>query len=86
MLACEQGSSGPSGATTSKPATANTTSAAANTTGAAANTTGAAANTAAQAAADDLPTEEEFEEEAAKDITADNLEAEVDKLEKEIGQ
>lgn len=36
--------------------------------------------------ADDLATEEDFEEEAAKEITADNLDAEVDKLEKEIGQ
>lgn len=36
--------------------------------------------------ADDLATEEDFEEEAANEITADNLEAELDRLEKEIGQ
>ncbi|MRG97284.1 hypothetical protein [Polyangium spumosum] len=35
---------------------------------------------------DDLATPEEFEEEAEKDITSATLAAEVDKLEKEIGE
>ena len=35
---------------------------------------------------DDLSTPEEFEEEAEKDITATTVAAEVDKLEKEIGE
>jgi hypothetical protein len=34
---------------------------------------------------DGIPTEEDYEEEAAQTITADNLEAELDKLEAEIG-
>ncbi|MDI1437532.1 hypothetical protein [Polyangium sorediatum] len=38
------------------------------------------------AAEDDLPTPEDFEEEAEKDIASTNVEAEVDKLEKEIGE
>jgi hypothetical protein len=42
------------------------------------------ADTAATQA--DVPTEEDFEEEAEREITADNLEAELDKLEREIGQ
>lgn len=37
-------------------------------------------------AADEPATEEEFEEEAAKEISNDNLEAELDKMDKEIGQ
>lgn len=35
--------------------------------------------------ADSVPTEEDFEEEAEREITAGNLEAELDKLEREIG-
>ncbi|MEZ4227132.1 MAG: hypothetical protein R3B13_39705 [Polyangiaceae bacterium] len=40
------------------------------------------------AAADegDIPTEEDFEDEAEQQITASNLESELDKLEKEIGE
>ncbi|MDI1446703.1 hypothetical protein [Polyangium sp. 6x1] len=38
------------------------------------------------AAEDDLPTQEDFEEEAEKDIGSTTVEAEVDKLEKEIGE
>lgn len=33
----------------------------------------------------DIPTEEDFEEEAATDINVDNLNDELDKLEKDIG-
>jgi hypothetical protein len=33
-----------------------------------------------------VPTEEDFEEAAERDITVDNLEAELDRMEKEIGQ
>lgn len=55
-------------------------------TAAAATTTSAAATTAAVAATDDIPSEADFEEQAEKDITADNLEAELAKLEKEVGQ
>ena len=33
-----------------------------------------------------VPTEEDFEEEAERGITAENLEAELDKLEREIGE
>jgi len=40
----------------------------------------------ATAEADDLSTPEDFEEEAEKDIASTNVEAEVDKLEKEIGE
>jgi hypothetical protein len=36
------------------------------------------------AVADDLPTEQDFEEEAAKEVTAANLDAQLDALEKEI--
>jgi hypothetical protein len=47
-----------------------------------------AATTAAPAPApsaeSDLPTEEDFEEEAAKQVTAANLDAQLDALEKEI--
>ena len=35
---------------------------------------------------DEIPTEADFEDEAEKDITADRLDAELDKLDKEIGQ
>jgi hypothetical protein len=47
-------------------------------------TTAAPAATASAAAASDLPTAEDFEEEAAKEITAANLDAQLDALEKEI--
>ena len=40
----------------------------------------------AQVKDEDVPTAADFEEEAEKDITADNLDAELDKLDKEIGQ
>jgi hypothetical protein len=46
--------------------------------------TAAPANTAA--AQVEVPTEEDFEDEAEREISADNLEAELDKLEREIGQ
>jgi hypothetical protein len=46
----------------------------------------AAPTTSSTAAPVDVPTEEDFEEEAEREITADNLEAELDKLEREIGQ
>jgi hypothetical protein len=56
-------------------------------TGAAPAGTGAATAAAGQMAqADDIPDESDFDEEAEKTITAGNLEAEIDKLEKEIGQ
>ena len=48
--------------------------------GAGATPTGAAAQAA------DLPTEADFEEEAEKEISKDNVEAKLDELEKEIGQ
>ena len=41
---------------------------------------------AADVADDDLPTEEDFADEVAKDITEDNFEAEIDKLDKEVGE
>ena len=40
----------------------------------------------AASAQDDLATEQDFEEEAEKEITAANLDSEVDKLAKEIGE
>ena len=51
-------------------------------------TSAAAATTPAAAAVKDeeIPTEEDFEDEVAKEVTADNLEAEIDKMDKEIGQ
>jgi hypothetical protein len=52
---------------------------------AAAGTMAAAAGTQ-MAQAEDLPDESDFDEEAEKAITAANLDAEIDKLEKEIGQ
>jgi len=39
----------------------------------------------ANAAMDEIATEEDFEEEAQGEISAQNMEAELDKLEKEIG-
>jgi hypothetical protein len=46
--------------------------------------TTAAPAPAPSAAVDDVPTEEDFEEEAAKEVTAANLDAQLDALEKEI--
>jgi hypothetical protein len=48
---------------------------------------GAEANKAAavQIKDEDIPTASDFDQESAKDITADNYKAEVDSLEKEIG-
>lgn len=40
----------------------------------------------AVAANDDIPSEVDFEDEAEKDITADSVESELDKLEKELAQ
>lgn len=75
LVACEENKSA------SPPDTAKTSAAPA------AAGTGAATAAAAQAAqADDIPDESDFDEEAEKTITAGNLEAEIDKLEKEIGQ
>jgi hypothetical protein len=45
----------------------------------------ATATEAAGAAVNDIATEEDFEEEAQGEISAHNMEAELDKLEKEIG-
>jgi hypothetical protein len=47
-------------------------------------TAAAPAPTASAEAASDLPTEEDFEQEAAKEVTAANLDAQLDALEKEI--
>lgn len=45
------------------------------------------ANTGAPAAAQDgVQTEEDFEEQAEKEVTAANMDSELDKLDKEIGQ
>lgn len=74
LVACEEKKSAPTSGTAP-------TSAAP----AAAGTMGAAAGTQ-MAQADDLPDESDFDEEAEKAITAANLDAEIDKLEKEIGQ
>lgn len=63
--------SGAAAAQTQKPAAANTA---------------APGTTAAVAANDDVPSESDFEDEAEKSINKDNVEAELDKLEKEIGQ
>ena len=46
----------------------------------------ALADTASAVQADAIPTEEDFEEEAEREISADNLEAELDKLEREIAE
>lgn len=73
LAACEQKSEAPAG--TSKQATTT-----------AAGTTASAMTGTAVASADDIPSETDFEEEAAKEITADNLDAELDTLDKEIGQ
>lgn len=45
----------------------------------------AAAADAAPAASKEVPTEQDFEEKAAGEVTKDNVEAEVEKMEKEIG-
>jgi hypothetical protein len=58
-------------------------------TAAPAATTAAAATEPASATAEEsgeIPTEQDFEEEAEQKITAENLESELDKLEKEIGE
>lgn len=44
-----------------------------------------AAADAAPAASKEVPTEQDFEEKAASEVTKDNVEAEVEKMEKEIG-
>jgi hypothetical protein len=68
-----------------KEETATTPSAEPTTTAAAPDPTPAAAvATAPQIDLETLPTEEEFEEEAEKEITAANLEKKLDELEKEI--
>lgn len=41
---------------------------------------------AAQIKDEDIPTAADFDQESAKDITTDNYKAEVDSLEKEIGE
>jgi hypothetical protein len=46
----------------------------------------AAGTTQASAPQGDVPTEQDYEDEAEKDITAANMEGELDKLDKEIGQ
>ena len=53
---------------------------------AAPTSTAAAKTTAAAAAPADPPTEQDFEEQAEKEITSANLDSELDKLDKEIGQ
>jgi len=45
----------------------------------------AAAADAAPAASKEVPTEQDFEEKAASEVTKDNVESEVEKMEKEIG-
>ena len=45
----------------------------------------AAADAAPAAASKEVPTEQDFEEKAASEVTKDNVEAEVEKMEKEIG-
>jgi hypothetical protein len=70
-------------ATTPDPATAGTDPAAGSDAGAAA---AAGADVAPEAAtASEVPTSEDFEEKAAKDVKKDNLEQEVQKMEKELG-
>lgn len=51
-------------------------------------TTPAATEPASASAEDgsEIPTEQDFEEEAEQKVTAENLESELDKLEKEIGE
>src|SRR6185503_913519 len=44
-----------------------------------------AAADAAPAASKEVPTEQDFEEKAASEVTKDNVESEVEKMEKEIG-
>ena len=45
----------------------------------------AAADAAPAAASKEVPTEQDFEEKAASEVTKDNVEGEVEKMEKEIG-
>lgn len=72
LIGCDQKTEAPAGASTN------------------AKAAGSAAPSGAPAAQaandDDLPTEADFEAEAEKEITADNLDAELDKLDKEIGK
>lgn len=51
----------------------------------AAPATGKESTTAVQIKDEDIPTASDFDQDSAKDITADNYKAEVDSLEKEIG-
>ena len=74
-LGCEQKSEAPAAA-----------GGAAKTSAAVAAQPAPAASAQTAQAADEPATEEEFEEEAAKEISNDNLEAELDKMDKEIGQ
>ncbi len=46
----------------------------------------AAASPAASVADSQIPTEEDYEEEAAQKVTAQNMDDQLDQLEKEIGQ
>ena len=55
-------------------------------TSAAAKATASAAPTAVAGAEEEIPTEADFEEEAEKEITGDTMVAELEKLEKEIGE
>ena len=66
--------------TTSTAATAPSSSAPTVATGSAASS----GQTATSTPDDDIPTEEDFEDEAEKDVNPDNLEAELAKLEKEV--
>jgi hypothetical protein len=67
-----------------KPQTSVAPTAAPTPTQAATGSTEPASATADESA--DIPTEQDFEEEAEQKITAENLETELDKLEKEIGE
>ncbi len=73
-VACEKKEEAPSTTQSAEPTTAT----------AAPATTPAAVATAAQIDLETLPTEEEFEDEADKEITPANLEKKLDELEKEI--
>lgn len=72
LIGCDQKSEAPAGA--SAPSKSGAASAPASPEGAAA------------VKDDEIPTEADFEDEAEKEITADNLDAELDKLDKEITQ
>ena len=70
-------------APTSTPSAASAAPSAAPTASASAAPSGSSPTVTASAD-DDIPTEEDFEDEAEKDIGPDNLEAELAKLEKEV--